>query len=451
MKPSRTAPLQEEVAIIGASCRFADVPNLTAFWRRIVQGTPTPADQPLALGSLYACSAEIPFFRDASWLKDDPCACFVLQLITDALRDANIPINNTLQIDRTGLFVCHNPVHSATSVNWLQQTLLLDQTLQIIRAANPHLTAGQYDKLREAWQRALPPLNRQTIESAWRHLLPTRLAQTLGVIGPATLCDTGWTSGITAMEQAVDSLRANRCDMAIITAIQPPLSATTRQGLEILLPHSTRRHIQTFDREANGVTLAEGGITLILKRLRDAQTSGDPIYAIIRGTGTAIARTSATGDCAPLQVAPLADALVRSMFRACKDINNTLDTVDLYEAHASGLPAQDQAELRFLQTVTGQRTAPLVIGSVKSAIGHTLNVSALAGVLKAALALSASAFPPSNADDKELQRLSPNLCTLPAPRPWIAISPQNRPRRAAVVSMDFSGSTALAVLEAPNL
>ncbi|MGN1359496.1 MAG: beta-ketoacyl synthase N-terminal-like domain-containing protein [Kiritimatiellia bacterium] len=452
MNPTRRTPSSDDIALIGAACRFAETPDLATFWRRIVQGTTIPADTAQTLGALYTCDADAPFVREPPVPGEDHAACFLLQLIGEALADAGLQPATTLQTDRTALFLCHNPAHTPASVNWLQQTLLLDQTIGLVRAANPHLTAADFDRLREAWKRALPPFGPRTIEPAWRHVLPVRIAQALGIIGPANLCDTGWTSGITALEQAADALRARRCDMAIVAAIQPPISPATRQGLATLLPQSTRPRLLAFDHQSDGVTLAEGGTILILKRRRDVQNAPESIYAILRGTGSAIARQS-LADCASLQVAPLADALFRSLRRACREVPDDMDAIDLYEANASGLPLQDQAELRFLQTIAGYRdaaNAPMVVGTVKTAIGHVLTASALAAVLKAALALRAAALPPSCADDKEIQRLSPNLCTLAAPRPWIAVSTRNRPRRAAVASIDFTGNTAFALLEASS-
>ena len=158
---------------------------------------------------------------------------------------------------------------------------------------------------------------------------------------------------------------------------------------------SPSQHIRPFDRRADGTLLSEGTGVVLLKRLADAERDGDRVYAVVRGVGVA-----GDGRAASL-MSPLVDGQVRALHRAWAQAG--LDpaapgALGLLEAHGTGTPVGDEAELATLARVFGPRTAgaePVAMGSVKSMLGHTMQASGMAGLIKAVLAVHDGTLPPT--------------------------------------------------------
>lgn len=159
-----------------------------------------------------------------------------------------------------------------------------------------------------------------------------------------------------------------------------------------------------FDSRASGYGRGEGAATLILKPLEAAIRDGNPIRAVIR-------ETAANQDGkTPTLTSPSREAQVELMqscyFRAGLDPRNT----GYVEAHGTGTQAGDTSEAAAIGTVLGRgvdrsRDEPLIIGSVKTNIGHTEASSGLAGVIKAVMAIEKECIPPS----LNFDRPNPNI------------------------------------------
>jgi acyl transferase domain-containing protein len=127
--------------------------------------------------------------------------------------------------------------------------------------------------------------------------------------------------------------------------------------------------------------------------------------------------------------------------------------IDLVEAHGTGTALGDPIELDSLSQVFRDSRgieAPLVIGSVKTNIGHLEAASGIAGLIKVILALQHEMIPPH----LHLRTLNPsiNLEQIPAiiptaTMPWLR--KPGRTRRAGVSSFGLSGTNAHVILEEP--
>ena len=455
MRPSR-----EDIVITGMSCRFAESPSLTAFWSNVMQRracfspliapAATVFDRPYPaacaqLGDLYACSPADQYFPRKINAGENQDLFFIVQLATDALRDSGSTINN-LPTDRVSFRLGYAPPFNAASVNWLQHTFFIDQTLDIIQKFFPGADPDQLVGIRKQLAASLPEPNPYSFLSALGCVIASWVAHLLGFAGPAFIVDTGAASCHQALQGAMDDLLARRADIALAGAIQPPLNRPVLQGLSGTLPFSRGKTIAPFGREADGTLPGEGGAVFVLKRLKDALKAGDRIYAIVRSTGIAAAALDQQ------QRVPTPERLTRAISRAMHAADITADSVHLIEAHGSSVPHSDQTELQVLQEIYGDRKAgqPLTgIGSVKGNIGHTLWASGAAGILKTALALSHRVLPPHIAVDKPIARLisakSP-IYLLSDARPWLRGNKKN-PRRACVSAIDFTGTCAATILE----
>jgi acyl transferase domain-containing protein len=263
--------------------------------------------------------------------------------------------------------------------------------------------------------------------------------------GPSLAIDTACSSSLVALHQAVQSLRRGESDLAIAAGVKVISSATwfiNACQKQIASPDGRTR---AFDADAGGTSLGEGCVAVVLKRLEDAKTSRDHVLAIIRGSAINSDGRS-TSLAAPNGKAQ--EAVIRA---ALRDAGVLARDVDSLEAHGTGTILGDPIELQAavaVYSVERESHRPLVVGSVKTNIGHLEAAAGLAGFVKAVLALQHREIPAS----LNFERLNPALLPLSTkivvptqPRVW----PESATGRrlAAVTSMGISGTNCHVVLE----
>jgi acyl transferase domain-containing protein len=113
-----------------------------------------------------------------------------------------------------------------------------------------------------------------------------RLSYTFGLRGPSIALDTACSSSLVAVHLACQSLRAGECRMALAGGVSLMLSPELHIFLSKAGALSPDGHCKAFDASANGMGRGEGCGVIVLKRLSDALSHGDPILAVIRGSAT---------------------------------------------------------------------------------------------------------------------------------------------------------------------
>jgi rifamycin polyketide synthase module 1/2/3 len=272
-----------------------------------------------------------------------------------------------------------------------------------------------------------------------------RVSHFLNLRGPSVAVDTACSSSLVALHQAVQSLRRGESDLSIVAGVKVMASASwfiNACQKQIASPDGRTR---AFDAEASGTSLGEGCVVVVLKRLEDAETGGDRVLAIVRGSAI-----NSDGRSASL-AAPNGKAQEAVIRAALRDAGVAPREVDYLEAHGTGTILGDPIELQAAATVYSdgrEADRPLVVGSVKTNIGHLEAAAGLAGFVKAALALRHREIPAS----LNFQRLNPALAPLASrievptrSRAWP--EPVGRRRLAAVTSMGISGTNSHVVLE----
>ncbi len=271
------------------------------------------------------------------------------------------------------------------------------------------------------------------------------IARALGLKGPAFTIDAACASSLYAIKLGVDLLRSGEVAAMVCGGVSRPDSLYTQMGFSQLRALSPRGRPAPFDREADGLVVAEGAGVFVLKRLDDALPQGDRILGVIAGIGLS---NDATGDL----LAPFVPGQLEAMRRAYDEAGWRPDQVDLVECHATGTPRGDAVELESLRALwsavePGRRC---VISSVKSNIGHALTAAGAAGVIKTLLALEHQTLPPTahfRIPAQALERGDGRFEVLTEPRPWPVRSP-DEPRRAAVSGFGFGGINAHLLIEA---
>ena len=272
-----------------------------------------------------------------------------------------------------------------------------------------------------------------------------RISYTLGLRGPSIAFDTACSSSLVAIHAAMQSLRSGTIDMALAGGVNIMLAPELTINFSRANMMAPDGRCKTFDADADGYVRAEGCAMIVLKRLDDAQAAGDRVLAVIRGA--AINQDGRSGGI----TAPNGPAQEQVILAALADARMDVQQVDYVEAHGTGTPLGDPIEVRALvQTLGSGRSAdnPLIVGSVKTNLGHTEAVAGIAGVIKTVLALQHGEIPPH----LHLNTLSPHIAAIGgalhfpnAPMAWPA---RDHVPTAGVSSFGLSGTNAHVILTA---
>ncbi|KAL4798426.1 hypothetical protein BDV19DRAFT_386313 [Aspergillus venezuelensis] len=277
-------------------------------------------------------------------------------------------------------------------------------------------------------------------------MVANRVSHFYDLRGPSVMVDTGCSTSLTLLHLACQSLRMGECEQALVGGsallINPEMFiAGTKLGI-----FSPQGKSFAFDHRADGYGRGDGIASIVLKPLSDALRDGDAIRAIIRNTAVNQdgKTTTITSPSPEAQM-----SLMKSCYAAAR-----LDPLDTgyVEAHGTGTQTGDVIEGNAIGTVFGQhrsKNSPLVIGSVKTNIGHTEATSGLAAVIKVVLALEHGRIPPQINFEKANPALDLDGLNMKVPTElehW----PAHSLRRASVNNFGYGGANAHAIIEHPE-
>ncbi len=275
-----------------------------------------------------------------------------------------------------------------------------------------------------------------------------RTSYVLGLKGPSVSIDTACSSSLVSVHFACQSLRNRECEMALAGGVNllltPELSICFSQA-GMLSPQGRCR---TFDARANGYVRSEGCGVLVLKRLRDAVAAGDNIMAVIRGSAV-----NQDGPSGGLTV-PSGPAQEEVVKLALASARLSADEISYVEAHGTGTSLGDPIEVNALVAAlcqTRRREDPLLLGSVKTNIGHAEGAAGVAGIIKVTLALAHDRIPAHlhfETPNSHLNWEQLPVEVVTALRPW----PRERNRIAGVSAFGATGTNAHVIVgEAPGV
>lgn len=269
-----------------------------------------------------------------------------------------------------------------------------------------------------------------------------RVSYTFGFNGPSFVVDTACSSSLLSLHLAAESLRRRECDLALGGGVHflfhPGYSVAFSKANML----AADGRCKTFDAAANGYVRGEGCGMVVLKRLSDARRDGDTILALLRGS--AVNQDGASGGLTvpsgPSQEQVIRQALARAGIDAAQ--------VDYIEAHGTGTSLGDPIEIGALGNVFGKRR--LLVGSVKTNIGHLEASAGIASVMKVILALRHEAIPP-HLHLKQPNPLIPwSEVGVEVPTQLMPWASGERDRIAGISSFGFSGTNVhLLLSEAP--
>ncbi|MGD0283945.1 MAG: beta-ketoacyl synthase N-terminal-like domain-containing protein, partial [Dissulfurispiraceae bacterium] len=425
----------EPVAIIGAGCRFpggADSPE--SFWRLLEKGTDAvtevPSDRwniddyydpdPDAPGKMYsrhgAFLDHVDLFDPAFFgitpreaVSMDPQQRLLLEVSWEALENSG-RLPDQLFGTPTGVFI--------------------------------GISTFDYAALRLA-QRARDRIDAYFISGSVLSVAAGRLSYLLGLTGPSMSVDTACSSSLVAVHLACQSLRNRECSLALaggVGLILAPEPSINFSRARMLAPDG---RCKTFDASADGYVRGEGCGIIVLKRLSDAIADGDSVVALVRGSAV-----NQDGPSGGLTV-PSGPSQERVMRSALASGGVLPEQVSYIEAHGTGTTLGDPIEVGSVGNVFGSRSwdNPLLIGSVKTNIGHLEAAAGIAGIIKVIVSLEHRAIPPHlhfRDPNPHIQWSKFPLVVPTEMREW----PLSAGRRiAGVSSFGFSGTNAHVVIE----
>lgn len=251
-----------------------------------------------------------------------------------------------------------------------------------------------------------------------------------------------------AVHLAVNAIRAGDCDSAIVASANWIGDPGVQIALDKLGALSASSRCHTFDSRAQGYARGEGYGAIYIKKPSLAIADKSPIRAFIRGT--AINANGRTGGITRPSVRGQ-EAVIREAYRHAGNL--PFKDTTYFECHGTGTyvgdPIETAAVGNVFASVRGAGDPPLLVGSVKSNIGHSEGASALASIMKVVLALENGAIPPIF----DLQTRNPNIDfdgakiePVTEVIPW----PEGRPQRASINSFGYGGANAHCIVDHVN-
>ncbi len=385
-----------DFAVIGVACRMPQALDADAFWQLLREGRSAVTEVPPGRWAEGAEDKHGAFLDDVAGFDADffdvspreaaamdPQQRLMLELCWTAIEDAGI-VPATLAGTRTGVFA---------GAMW-----------------------SDYDGLVAA-------ADRHGLTGTQRSMIANRVSRFLDLRGPSMTVDSGQSASLVAIHLACESLRSGESTLAIAAGVNLNILAATTERTAAFGGLSPDGRCYTFDARANGYVRGEGGAVVVIKPLAEALADDDPVYGVIRGsavnndgTSTGLTVPSAAGQERVVRAAQVAAGI-------------TADQVGYVELHGTGTPVGDPIEAGALAAAfAGSGTEPLLVGSVKTNVGHLEGAAGIVGLLKVLLALGAGEVPASlnfetpHADIPLGLAVNTELRTWPADRPLAGVS-----------------------------
>ncbi|KTD42529.1 SDR family NAD(P)-dependent oxidoreductase [Legionella oakridgensis] len=431
--------LDEPIAIIGMNCQFpgveTDIEDVDALYKMLIKKQTSikevpkdrwnideyydtdrkKADKIISrkggfLNNIQLFDAAFFKISTAEAKQIDPQQRLFLEVAIRALNHANIPFHS-LNDSSTSVY-CGISTHEYSQLNYKDNILF----------------------------NAFTPIGIANSAAAGR------LSRFLNLKGPSMAVDTACSSSLSALYLAVLALKNRHCSMAIVGGVHLGLCPESFMALTKATLLSASGQCSSFDVSADGFARSEGCGVIIVKRLNDAIKDHNHIYGVIKSI---VMNQDGEG----LLAAPNIRAQIALQQAALKQAHLEAHDIDYIETHGTGTVVGDTVEFNAIQCVHQghhSKDRPLVIGALKSNLGHTISSSGIASLIKALCALKYEAIPPNLHYSTPNKSIEPESIPALLPLETIPfIKRKHKKRYVQISNFGFSGTNVGIVLEEP--
>ncbi|WP_395817751.1 beta-ketoacyl synthase N-terminal-like domain-containing protein [Archangium minus] len=463
--PSRRRQ-EEPLAIIGMGGMFPGAPNVETLWKKLLEGHDATREVPKDrwkverythpdrkdrtytklgcwLDQLPSPTMEMRI-PPAAWASLDPSHVVTLLSAEQALKDAGY-VPDKWNRDRVALALGFLPYQGIkfladTRVRWAEFAKELRETLE--KSGLPeNLRLAILDNAEERYKAGLPPISEDSLTGYLGSLNAGRISSLYDFHGPHMVMDSACASSLAALHASWKMLQHREADVVLTGGVWTDMSPEffiAGCRFNALSSKGSR----PFNANADGFVPGEGAGILVLKRLSDAEKDKDRIHAVIRS----IAGSSDGKGRSVLPPSEMGETL--AMRRALTAANVPPASVDYVECHGTGTALGDVVETKSTHNAYyGEgRPRPILIGSVKSNIGHLNAAAGVAGMIKVARSMQEGLIPRSLKSEPRNPKIPQGVEVVTDNREWPA-PPSGTPRRAGVSSFGVGGSNFHAIME----
>ncbi|KAI1106150.1 hypothetical protein F4804DRAFT_59666 [Jackrogersella minutella] len=433
-----TVSLPKHIAVVGMACRFAgDVTSPSELWDLCAEGrdcwSPIPKER-FDVKSLYHPDRERPGRQHAlgGYFMNEDVALFDAAFF-------NLPTDVANAMDPQ-LRLLLETVYEATEDAGIP--------IESLAGTNTSVFSGCYGKdyhdLQTRDPEAMPP---SFLTGNYTAMMSNRISHFYNFQGASMSIDTGCSAGIACLHQGCLTIRTGESDVSIVGASSTMLNPDLFIAMSTLGMVGTDGRCYAWDERAQGYGRGEGVAVLVIKDLDAALRDGDRVHAVIRETGL-----NQDGKTQSI-TSPSVDAQVQLIQDCYRRAGLDPSETGYVEAHMTGTQAGDLAEANALARTFGasRRIAacnsdPVLVGSVKTNIGHTEGVSGLAAIIKAAFAMKNRQVPANQNYAVGNPKIKLNDWHLRVPTSLTAW-PTTKPLRVSINNFGYGGTNSHVILE----
>ncbi|XP_030556630.1 fatty acid synthase [Drosophila novamexicana] len=407
-----------EIVISGISGKFPESSNIEEFKHNLLNGIDMVTDDPRRWeAGIYGLPERMAKMRDEDLEKFDdkffsvhqkqaelmdPCMRMLLELTHEAIIDAGINPSE-LRGTRTGVYIGLSFVETEHEI--------------------PNMEPSS--------------INGYCLTGCARAMFANRISYTFDFKGPSFIVDTACSSSLVALSHAYTDMRSGRCDYALVAGVNlilKPIFALQFLRLGIV---SQDGSCKTFDAGANGYARADTCAVVFLQRRAQAKR----LYASILNV-----RTNTDGFKEQGVTFPDGRMQQQLLQETYSEIGLSPDKVVYVEAHGSGTPVGDDQEANMLSNFFCHpaRPGPLLIGSVKSNMGHAEPASGVSALAKVIIAMEEGIIP------RNLHYHNPNPAVPALVEGRLKVMDRNLPWQGGIVGLNsfgFGGANAHVILK----
>lgn len=366
----------------------------------------------------------------------------ILHTILQAMSSAQVSLED---LKEGGLFVGNMLGDPATS-----DFILREKGEAYLKLAERRLTGKTLSSEQVSWKEEF---NKELTKkfkgnvNLKKTVFPSSLAATIADVLKleklSMVVDGACSGGLIVIDEAIKCMHQNKVNMCIVSGVLGNMGVSGNVAFSKIGGLSDKGSVP-LDKSANGLTPSEGAGSIIIKKLSDAMSDGNPILGVIRGSGVA---SDGGGQSI---YAPSSRGQRAAMRKSLDRANMTMQDIDYIEMHATGTRIGDKVEVESILDLCKEDDIknPIAIGSVKAQIGHSFSGAGMANLFKVLLSMKHEILPPTHkftALHEEIGDISRYVYVNHIKKAWV--QPTCHPRRALVNAFGFGGINANILLE----